>query len=257
MAHYKNDITNANTALNLELNPSSGLVFYNKLINNDKSLMTETNPEFKDGKEILEDIKKLKDIKYYTYDNTSNINDDIINYKNFQGDISTSSSEYNQINNAVFLYKKITAAGSPPSTTYTVANIIADDDPIIHLFDNCINYIKSISGNIKIEDSKIFTFKYSTTDIKFKINMVNYYRYYYYYAYQYKFILERIPPPLLNANLITITKLKDSINRIISLLEHYKEPNVEHNTYMIETSIKTHINSLNISGFNAHHKKFL
>ena len=246
MAHYKNDITNANTALNLELNPSSGLVFYNKLINNDKSLLTETNSEFKDVKEILEDIKKLKDIKLFTSDNLQAINDDIINYKNFQGDISTSSSEYNQINNAVFLYKKIT--GSFPSEI--VANIASGDDPIIYLFDNCIDYIKSISGNIKIEHNKIFTFKYSKTDIKLQINMVNYYRYYYYYAYQYKFILEGINPPFLDANLITITKLKDSIYRIIKLLEPYKEPNVDSNTYMIETSIKTNINSIGFA-FNA------
>lgn len=101
----KNDITNANTALNLELNPSSGIVFYNKLINNDKLLTLESNSDVKDGKEILEDIKKLKDIKFFTMDKIISIDNDIDKYYTF---VSTSSTVDNDpINNAVFLYKNL------------------------------------------------------------------------------------------------------------------------------------------------------
>ena len=109
MAHYKNDITNANTALNLELNPGSGVVFYNKLINNDKSLMTEPNSDIKDGKEILEDIKKLKDIKYYTSEYTSNINTDINTYNTS----SYTPGDYDQIiDTAIFLYNTTNTVSS-------------------------------------------------------------------------------------------------------------------------------------------------
>ena len=239
MAHYKNDITNANTALNLELNPSSGVVFYNKLINNDKSSLTEPNSDIKNGKEILEDIKKLKDIKYYTFDNTSNINKDITTYNNFGLNIASSSTEdIKQINDAIFLYKKV--------NTGTTIGTFTTEDPIIYLIEYCISSIKSTSGNMKIESVKNFTFKYSTVDIKLKINMTNYYRYYYYIAHQYKLILEKITGEFKNANLITINNLKDTINRIISLLEPYKEQDADKNTYMINTSINTHI----ITNFN-------
>ena len=237
MAHYKNDITNANTALNLELNPSSGVVFYNKLINNDKSLMIEPNSDNKDGKEILEDIKKLKDIKYYTLEHTSNINTDITNYNNFGLNLSTSSTEdIKQINDAVFLYKKVTSSIIDFST----------EDPIIYLIENCIDTIKSTSGNMKIESVKNFTFKYSKIDIKLKINMTNYYRYYYYTAYQFYYILEKYNGVFYNENLITINYLKDTINRIISLLEPYKEQDAAINSYMIDTNINTYITNLSI-----------
>ena len=240
MAHYKNDITNANTALNLELNPSSGVVFYNKLINNDKSLMTETNSDIKNGKEILEDIKKLKDIKYYTPETTSNINTDITNYNTYGLNIASSSVEdIKQINDAIFLYKKVDGG--------TTIGTFNDEDPIIYLIENCISSIKSTSGNIKIEPIKKFTFKYSTVDIKLKINMTNYYRYYYYIAHQYKLILEKINGVVYNENLITINNLKDIINRIISLLEPYKEQDADKNTYMIDSSINGYITT---TGFN-------
>ena len=242
MAHYKNDITNANTALNLELNPSSGLVFYNKLINNDKSLMIEPNSDIKDGKQILEDIKKLKDIKYYTFEITSNINTDITNYNDFGLNLLSSSTEdIKQINNAVFLYKKLN------SDNTNIVNFSDADDPILYLIENCIDTIKSTSGNMKIESVKNFTFKYSKIDIKLKINMTNYYRYYYYTAYQYKFILEKIKEVSYNENLITINYLKDTINRIISLLEPYKEQEAAINSYMIDTNINTHITNLSIA----------
>jgi hypothetical protein len=242
MAHYKNDITNANTALNLELNPSSGVVFYNKLINNDKLLITEPNSDVKNGKEILEDIKKLKDIKYYTFDNTSNINNVIAKYNTFGLNLATSLTVDNtQINNAVFLYKKVAGASA------AITPFASADDPILYLIENCISYINSTSGNIKIEPIKKFTFKYSKIDIKLEINMTNYYRYFYYKAHQYKLILEKITGELKNANLITINNLKDIINRIISLLAPYKENNVTNNTYMINSDINTNINQLTIS----------
>jgi hypothetical protein len=240
MAHYKNDITNANTALNLELNPSSGLVFYNKLINNDKSLMIETNSDIKDAKEILEDIKKLKDIKYYTSETTSKINNDITTYNNFGLNIASSSTEDNtQINDAVFIYKKITGSNETA--------FITTEDPIEYLIDNCISTINSISGSMKIEPIKKITFKYSTIDIKIAITMTNYYRYFYYLAYQYKFILEKIKGDIQNDNLITLNNLKDIINRIISLLEPYKVPNASFNAYMINTSINYYITATTFS----------
>jgi hypothetical protein len=236
MAHYKNDITNANTALNLELNPASGVVFYNKLINNDKSLMTEPNSDIKDGKEILEDIKKLKDIKYYTLENTSNINKDITNNFIDTGLNFSLYSNYNKINDATIYYRKTF------EYVWTASNF--EDDPIKYLIYNCVKKITS-TNNMKIESVKKFTFKYKDIDIRLSIKMNGYYKYYYYIAYQYKYILENIIDPFRNANLTKILELTDILTNIMNLLDNYKGDNEYNNKLIIKFKLTSLMSSLN------------
>jgi hypothetical protein len=215
MAHYKNDITNANTALNIELNPSSGLVFYNKLINNDKSSFTEINSGIKDGKEILEDIKKLNDISNYTYDNTSNINKDITNYNTY---ISTSSSLLTNIDKnistSMFLY-------TPVTRTY--------DNSIEYLFKTNVDTINTIYNyTIKIEKFKNLTFKFLSKDIRVTIPMTGYYTYYYYLLKQLEYILNNLITigGISGPNQLKITTYKQTVSDILLLsLDEFKAIN--------------------------------
>ena len=268
MAHYKNDITNANTALNLELNPSSGLVFYNKLINNDKSLMIETNPEFKDGKEILEDIKKLKDIKLFTSDNLQVINDDIINYNS---SIKLLDNIDKYIDDAIFIFNttntisktkiQCTTAPAPPAAPgagaagagaaaagaaapaseeicYTIYK-----NPVIYLFNDLESIKSAFTNDIKIEKIKKLTFKYSTKDIILNIPMTGYYKYCYYMLYQYYYLLDKcIDSTVNNNNMFEITKRKDKLSNILFKLNSYKESIVVNHENII-ANIKTKLNS--------------
>ena len=222
MAHYKNDITNANTALNLELNPSSGVVFYNKLINNDKSSLTETNSDIKNGKEILEDIKKLKDIKYYTSETTSNINTDISTYNNFGLNIALSSVEDN-ISDVMFLYDK--------------KQDDKIDNPLEYLLNNCCISINSIfDKKIKIEKIKYLTFKFSTKDINVKIPMSGYYKYHYYLLRQLNFILNK--ETINDTNRKNINEYKNKLSTIISSLDEFKDIDIDNNMRNYETQLK-------------------
>jgi hypothetical protein len=263
MAHYKNDITNANTALNLELNPSSGLVFYNKLINNDKSLMTETNSDVKNGKEILEDIKKLKDIKYYTYDNTSNINKDITNYNTY---ISSSSSLLTNIDknidNPIFVFNNSSIIGKSQLNCTTKmtgpeggAQIESTDvcyliykNPLEYLLKD-LGFIKSAFNNyIKIETEKTLVFKYSLKDIYVKIPMSGYYKYCYYMLYQYQYLLEnRIDTDIKNVNIIKINEKKDIINNLMRKLNIYKGFDAASQDTNIKNNIKKQLDIITIN----------
>ena len=248
MAHYKNDITNANTALNLELNPSSGLLFYNKLINNDKSLMIETNSDIKDAKEILEDIKKLKDIKYYTSETTSKINNDITTYNST---IKLLDNIDKYIDDAIFVFNttetkskskslciNAPAGGGAEDPCYTIYK-----NPVIYLFNN-LGFIKSaFTNDIKIEKIKKLTFKYSTKDIILNIPMTGYYKYCYYMLYQYHYLLDKcIEAAANNNNMIEITKRKDKLSNILFKLNSYKESIVINHEKII-ANIKTKLNS--------------
>ena len=246
MAHYKNDITNANTALNLELNPSSGLVFYNKLINNDKSLMIETNSDIKDAKEILEDIKKLKDIKYYTSETTSKINNDITTYNSA---IKLLDNIDKYIDDAIFVFNS--SAGTKQKCTTAPAAAGAGEDPCYTIYKDPVKYLfndlesikSAFTNDIKIEKIKKLTFKYSTKDIILNIPMTCYYKYCYYMLYQYHYLLDKcIGADANNNNMIEITKKKDKLSNILFKLNSYKESIPDNHENIIE-NIKTKLNS--------------
>jgi hypothetical protein len=239
LAHYKSDITNANTALNIELNPNSGIVFYKKLTNNDLTLDQETNSDVKTGKQILEDIKKLVNISNYTSNITSNINNDINTYNTYFKFSSLSTSIENQvdINTVNFLYSISTITDKLCESTAaqdTICNI-AKTNPIKHLLDN--TSILSVNNKINIEKNKFLTLSYNKTssqplNISVKIPMTGYYRYCYYMAYQYNYLLQnKIPDQEHNWNTVRknniaiITPYEDKMNDLIFKLYSYKDEN--------------------------------
>ena len=233
LSHYKNDITNANTALNLELNSSSGSGFYNKLINNNNNKnLNNIKSEIKNDKEILEDIKKILDIKYYITDTLEKINTDIYGYEANKIDMTLGTDDITTIPDATFLYKKY-----DPSTSFTLI-----EKPIDYLFSNCLDNIKSVSNSLsaKIESIKQFTFKYSNYDVRIRMPMNGYYKYHYYRAYQYLKLLEtaqnNFDKSYKTDKYIEINNLYAIINNIILSLEPYKD--VDNDTY-IKYNIKT------------------
>ena len=238
LAHYKNDITNANTALNLELDGSSGITFYNKLLNDPKSSKSDINSDIKTGKEILEDIKQLINIKKYTLENTRNINNTIIELNQNSKDLYFSNESITKIDSAIFLYKKA-------SGTFDI-----NDTSISYLIDYYITSINNVSKiNIKIESIKVLILKFNSNDITLKLNMNGYYKFLYYRAYQYFRILNKIN----NNNYINktfyfeILKLMDDINDIIASLNKFKDIQYDE---ILTNNIITNIDKLSINAGN-------
>lgn len=220
LAHYKNDITNANTALNLELNSSSGSGFYNKLLNDNNKNLNNIKSDLKNDKEILEDIKKIVDIKYYITDTLREINENIYNYETNKIDMTLGTDDIITIPDATFLYKKFN-----PAIPFNVTT----EKPIDYLFSACLNNIKSVSNSLsaKIESIKQFTFKYSNYDVRIRMPMNGYYKYHYYRAYQYLKLLEAARNNFTQSyktdKYIEINNLYAIINNIILSLEPYKD----------------------------------
>ena len=243
LAHYKTDIINANTALNIELNPSSGNDFYKKLINNDIKLMDETNSDVKTAKDILEDIKKLTNIKNYTSEITSNINNNINTYNTSGSTIKLLDDIDKNIDNAIFAYSTSDLISKTNTECTTKSNdicYIIYANPVKYLLDN-LEFIKSAFNNdIKIEKNKKITFKYSTKDIIVTIPMTGYYTYCYYMLYQYQYLLEnRIAGNTIDTNMSKINNYKDKISNLISKLISYKTSNLElssFNNYTINSN---------------------
>lgn len=74
LAYYKNDITNANTKLNLLLDPSNGSEFYNILTNKQFQQTLSTNDINITMQSIIIDVKSLTIFDNFTYSNLDNIN---------------------------------------------------------------------------------------------------------------------------------------------------------------------------------------
>jgi hypothetical protein len=232
LAHYKSDITNANTALNIELNPNSGIGFYKKLTNNDLTLDQETNSDIKTGKQILEDIKRLVDIKNYTKANTLNINTDINTYNTNVINYKLLRNTENQfdINTVNFLYSmsSFTADNctAPAKDAPAKACHTATTNPIKHLLDN--TSILSANSKINIEKNKFLTLSYNNNplpiNVSVKIPMTGYYRYCYYMAYQYNYLLiNKIDTATKNKYLSKIYEYTDKMSNLLSKLDAYKD----------------------------------
>jgi hypothetical protein len=237
LAHYKADITNANTALNIELNPNSGIGFYKKLTNNDITLDQETNSDVKTGIQILEDIKKLVDIKNYTSNLTSTINNDITKYNTYFKFSSLSTTIDKTIPNTIFLYTQAAGKENVNSIEYLLTNAVASIN---------IAYDKKI----KIEKYKELIFKFSGKNIIITLNMTGYYRYYYYIGKQLEYLLNHKLETLRNIpDASKIQTLKDRISNLLYLLDEYKDNNndTDLTTIMAPLLINFKISSTNIT----------
>ena len=217
MAHYKNDITNANTALNLELDAESGIGFYNKLINNAN---TKSDTSGKNAKQIFADIKTLLTLKNYTLAKTKEINTAIIDL-NQNKFTNISSNKNNQKIDTIIYYKKVSGDLNPLNAT---------DKSIIYLLTNCVSSINTVSKNdIKIEPAKTLTLTFDSmkaSTYTIILAMSEYYKYVYYKAYQYLKILEKLKETnedYINKNFyIEYLELQDKLNNIITSLNNYK-----------------------------------
>lgn len=73
LANYKNDITNANTRLNLLLDPSNGTEFYNILTNSQKQTTSKEINNEVSSETLISSIKNLTEFNNFTSSNLSNI----------------------------------------------------------------------------------------------------------------------------------------------------------------------------------------
>ena len=203
LAHYKNDITVANTKLNLLLKSNDGSGFYKKLTNNSStspSSSTSANTKL----EILEDIKRLGyDNTKFNYANTSNINNNIVAIKD-----DTRILEDIPVDG---YFKNILS--TTPSPAYTVYN-----NPFINMYNNikifeCIN-----KNNINVSS---FNFHYENNIITVTDNNVDkYYKWLYYKMMSYIYIYEHLI--LLGASSSDIKEYNDKIKKINDIIYKFK-----------------------------------
>ena len=233
MAHYKNDITNANTALNLELDAQTGIGFYNKLVNNAN---TKSITSGKNAKQIFAEIKKLLTLTNYNLENVIKINDDINDLS--QNEFTNISSDNNiQKIDADIYYKKNT--GNLNSGTAT-------DKSIIYLLTKCVSSINTVSKtDIKIEVEKTLMFNFNGFNVNVKLKMTDYYKYVYYNLYQYKILLEKFKlrfNDYVEANhYLEHLNYTDELTLLIKTFERYKDN--KDNTETTHNTLLANINS--------------
>jgi hypothetical protein len=238
MAHYKNDITNANTALNLELDAQTGIGFYNKLVNN-ANIKSNTNG--KNAKQIFAEIKTLLTLKNYTLNNTQKINTAITNLN--QNEFRNISSDNNIQKIDTDIYYKQKAAGA--------SDFIAADKSIIYLLNNCVSSINTVSKNdIKIEPEKTLMFIFNDVIVNVKLKMTGYYKYVYYKLYQYNKLLEKFKSNFNDYveqnHFLDYLKNTDELNLLFKKFEGYRENrDVTHES--IFTNIDTDIDTMFIT----------
>ena len=238
MAHYKNDITNANTALNLELDAQTGIGFYNKLVNNANTKSTTSG---KNAKQIFAEIKTLLTLKNYKLEKTSEINTAITNLN--QNEFRNISSDNNIQKIDTNIYYK---------TTIPLSSSTVEHKSIIYLLTNCVSSINTVSKNdIKIEPEKTLMFNFNGFNVNVKLKMTGYYRYVYYKLYQYNKLLEKFNIRFIKYveqnHYLDYLKYTDELNLLIKTFEGYRDnSNATHEDVFksIDTDTDTIITSL-------------
>ena len=233
MAHYKNDITNANTALNLELDAQTGIGFYNKLVNNAN---TKSITSGKNAKQIFAEIKKLLTLTNYNLENVIKINNDINDLN--QNEFTNISSDNNiQKIDADIYYKR-------KGVTLSSGNVT--DKSIIYLLTNCVSLINTVSKNdIKIEAEKTLICNFNGLNVYVKLKMTGYYRYVYYKLYQYNKLLVKFKSVFNDYveqnHYLDYFKDTDELNLLLKTLDGYKD---ETNDIIVKSNININIESL-------------
>ena len=227
LAHYKNDITNANTALNVELDAQTGIGFYNKLVNNINTT-SDINESSKNAKQIFAEIKTLLTLKNYKLDNVKKINGYINDLSQNEFINISSDNNIHKIDNINFYYKK-------------KSGVFSDNEKSIkYLLDNCISSINTVSKNdIKIEPNKLIIFNFNGSNINIILKMTGYYRYVLYRIYQYKKLLDKfnsVFTSYVNTNhLQEYSKYFDELTTLYNSLDYYKESTNNNHSIIIQT----------------------
>lgn len=130
LANYKSDITNANTRLNLLLDPSNGTEFYNILTNTQKHTTSKEINNKVSSETLISSIKDLTEFNNFTSSNLSNIDN---NSKDYIIPISNNIIPVDNYN----IY-------------YLITSTVTSDN--LQLINNIYNNITTISNTITIDN---------------------------------------------------------------------------------------------------------
>lgn len=238
-SYYKNDLTIANTKLNMYFNPGNGDNFYN-ILNNNSSINYNINDNLNKNN-IINSIKSLTNISNFNNDNMKMI---LTNIDNFN---KLNTINYISKNNELdgIIYYKFFVATSTPSIT----------NPLVYLFSK-INSIHIINKSNQIDNFKIINslkLNFSSKSYEIYVNYSNYYAYIYYKLYYYQSVIYKLLENNYRHNKTELINLYDSLEKLINLLKPYKINVLNNNTKItddtifinnnIETAIKNAVNN--------------
>jgi hypothetical protein len=205
-SYYKNDITIANTKLNMYFNTGNGDNFYH-ILNNNASINHNINDDL-NRNNIINSIKTLTSISNFNIDNIKLIASNIDDYNKFNArTVLEKSDELDTI-----IYYKI-------------------DNSIVPNITNPIEYLLSIIQSIRFKENDIDNFKiinylnlnFSSQSYQISLNFSYYYGYLYYKLYYFKALINNL---LINdkykPSKLKLKNLYFSVDRIIKLLEPYR-----------------------------------
>jgi hypothetical protein len=227
MAYYKNDITNANTKLNLLLDPSNGDGFYNILTNNrnqsNKGDTIGDTPET-----IIKDIKSLIIFDNFTTSKLSTINSNCSNL------IIPITDNIIDPNTYTIYYSS--SSINPDVSSSTIKT---------HIFDKITSF-SPINNNINIFNYNYnpitFIDIYYDDTSKIRLTNLDYYnRYVYYYSYLFENLiikLKSLYPPSVKK----LDKYEKLFNKI--QINYYNYQLNSASDSILKSAINTDINSI-------------
>ena len=237
LAHYKNDMITANTRLNLSLSAiDTGEKFY-KILTNSNTNSNSIIIYNKTSKDIIADIVRLKDMKFYNYTTIETINKDIIN-------LTTEAKS--DINNDIDAILYLSTDKATTDTFYkdlistTIISYIRKDNTNKYNFrpNNLVTIIYGYKSNNNISQ---------TYDLR------NYYKYLYYIFIQYLKLINAIKIlEKYKYHYIILQQYSLKLSTIVKLLEpyiNYEIVNGINNTLLsqIDTNNSTIINTFDVA----------
>jgi len=231
-SYYKNDISIANTKLNMYFNSGNGDNFYH-ILNNNASINYNINDDL-NRNTIINSVRTLSSMSNFNIDNIKLITNNIDQYNKLN---KQNKLEKNNELDSVIYYNFNIVTGTLQSSS-DIKN------PIQFLFSE-INQI-IIYKNNQIDNFKIITnlnLNFSSKSYQIMLNLSNYYAYLYYKLNFYKSLILKY----LNNNINKIKRteysnLYHSLEKTIFLLEPYKTKII---IYTSITSNKTKIDENN------------
>ena len=219
LAYYKNDLTVANTKLNMYFNIGSGDNFYS-ILNNNSSINYNINDNLSKI-DIINNIKSLTNISNFNNDNINLIISNINNYNSLN--VTNNLSKNDEIDSIIY---------------YKFTKTTTNNYPLEYLFNN-IYIINIINKSNQIENFKIINklnLNFSAKSYEIFIDFSNYYAYIYYKLYYYKTFILKLLNVNYNYNRDELLNLYDTIQKISNLLMQYKR-NVLNDTTIITDTI--------------------
>lgn len=231
LSYYKNDLTVANTKLNMYFNLGNGDNFYS-ILNNNLSINYNINDNLSKN-DIINNIKTLTNISNFNNDNIKLIISNISNYSSLN--VTNNFSKNQEIDSIIYYY-----FATLPAITSGTGVRAEINNPLDYLFNNVINSIHIINKSNQIDNFRIvnkLNLHFSSKSYEIFINFSNYYCYIYYKLCYYKrFILELLNNNY-NHNRNEFLYLYDIIEKILILLKPYKRNVFSANSNKINDNI--------------------